>query len=87
MKRIIPTILFLLSYCGWSQVLIINELDPDTPSTDTAEFVEIKSQIPNFSTDGYVLVFFNGSTNGADSSYLTIDLSGLQTDINGLFKA
>ena len=84
MKRIIPTILFLLSYCGWSQVLIINELDPDTPSTDTAEFVEIKSQTPNFSTDGYVLVFFNGSTNGADSSYLTIDLSGLQTDINGL---
>ncbi len=73
-----------MSYCGWSQVLVINEFDPDSPSTDTAEFIEIKSQTPNFSTNGYILVFFNGSTNGEDSSYLTIDLMGLETDNNGL---
>ncbi|WP_111683431.1 endonuclease [Winogradskyella tangerina] len=84
MKRIFPILLFLMSYCGWSQVLVINEFDPDSPSTDTAEFIEIKSQTPNFSTNGYILVFFNGSTNGEDSSYLTIDLMGLETDNNGL---
>lgn len=84
MKRIFPILLFLMSYCGWSQVLVINELDPDSPSTDTAEFIELKSQTPNFSTNGYILVFFNGSTNGEDSSYLTIDLMGLETDNNGL---
>jgi len=69
---------------SWSQVLVINEFDPDSPSTDTAEFIELKSQTPNFSTDGYILVFFNGSTNGADSSYLVIDLNGATTDNNGL---
>ncbi|GAB5565941.1 MAG: endonuclease [Winogradskyella sp.] len=67
-----------------SQVLVINELDPDTPSTDTAEFIELKSQTPNFSTDGYILVFFNGSSSGGDASYMTIDLDGYVTDNNGL---
>ena len=84
MKRILSILLVCISIYSWSQVLVINELDCDNPSTDTEEFVEIKSQTPNFSTDGYVLVFFNGSTNGGDSSYLTIDLSGFTTDSNGL---
>ena len=39
---------------------------------------------PNFSTDGYILVFFNGSINGGDSSYMVIDLDGYATDNNGL---
>ncbi|WP_345739588.1 endonuclease [Winogradskyella flava] len=69
---------------GWSQVLVINEFDPDSPSIDTAEFIELKSQMPNFSTDGYILVFFNGSSSGADSSYMVIDLNGYETDNNGL---
>ncbi|WP_367172507.1 endonuclease [Winogradskyella sp.] len=73
-----------MSSFSWSQVLVINEFDPDSPSTDTAEFIELKSQTPNFSTNGYILVFFNGSTNGADSSYMVIDLNGRQTDNNGL---
>ena len=84
MSRVLIATFFLLSSFSWSQVLVINEFDPDSPSTDTAEFIELKSQTPNFSTDGYILVFFNGSTNGADSSYLVIDLNGYQTDNNGL---
>ncbi|WP_431158786.1 endonuclease [Winogradskyella poriferorum] len=78
--------LFVLFFYGIlsSQVLVVNELDSDNPSIDTQEFVEIKSQTPNFSTDGYILVFFNGSTSGNDSSYLVIDLTGYSTDNNGL---
>jgi len=40
--------------------------------------------VPNFDLDGFVLVFFNGSTSGADSSYFAIDLDGFTTDVNGL---
>jgi hypothetical protein len=84
MNKIIIILFVFISVFSWSQVLVINELDCDNPSIDTEEFVEIKSQTPNFSTDGYVLVFFNGSTSGGDSSYLTIDLTGFTTDSNGL---
>jgi len=81
-------VLFVLFLCvtsySWSQVLIINELDADNPSIDTKEFIELKSQTPNFSTDGYILVFFNGSSSGGDKSYFAYDLNGLSTDINGL---
>ncbi len=66
------------------QALVINEFDPDTPSTDTAEFIELKSEMPNFPTDGYVLVFFNGSSSGEDRSYFSFSLDGLSTDNNGL---
>ncbi|WP_138433714.1 endonuclease [Winogradskyella algicola] len=84
MKRFIIVLVLFLFHNTWGQVLVINELDPDSPSTDTAEFIELKSQTPNFSTDGYILVFFNGSSSGADSSYMVIDLNGYQTDNNGL---
>ncbi|NRD22986.1 endonuclease [Winogradskyella litoriviva] len=84
MKKITFIVLLLISSLSWSQVLLINELDPDSPSTDTAEFIELKSQTPNFSTDGYILVFFNGSSSGGDKSYMVIDLNGYSTDINGL---
>ncbi|WP_340154687.1 endonuclease [uncultured Winogradskyella sp.] len=87
MKRIILIALLLISGFGWSQVLLINEIDPDSPSTDTEEFIELKSQTPNFSTDGYILVFFNGSSSGGDKSYMVIDLNGYTTDINGLLVA
>ncbi|MBT8377499.1 MAG: endonuclease [Bacteroidia bacterium] len=72
------------SLCVTSQAIVINELDCDTPSIDDKEFVELKTQTPNSSLDGYVLVFFNGSTSGGDSSYLTIDLDGYVSDSNGL---
>lgn len=84
MKKITLILVLFVFGISWSQVLVINELDADSPSTDTAEFVELKSQTPNFSTDGYILVFFNGSSSGGDSSYMVIDLNGYQTDINGL---
>lgn len=85
MKNIFPIFLMLLmSQFALSQVVVINEIDCDTPGTDTGEFIELKSQTPNFSLDGYVLVLFNGSTSGNDSSYFALDLDGQTTDVNGL---
>ena len=84
MHRVFTIIVFLFSTIIWSQTIVINELDADSPSTDTAEFIELKSQSPNISTDGYILVFFNGSSSGEDSSYMVIDLEGFVTDNNGL---
>ncbi|WP_298903759.1 endonuclease [uncultured Psychroserpens sp.] len=68
---------------SFSQV-VINELDCDTPGVDNMEFLELLSDTPNFPLDGYVVVFFNGSTSGMNSSYFTVDLDGYVTDINGL---
>lgn len=91
MKKI--TLLFLLilsAQFGFAQ-LVINELDCDTPGLDDKEFIEIKSInpstsaiVPNFSLDGYIIVLFNGSNSGGDSSYFRIDLNGSVTDDNGL---
>jgi len=64
--------------------IVINELDCDTASVDTQEFIELKSDTPYFPLGGYVVVLFNGSTSGANSSYYTIDLDNYTTDINGL---
>ena len=75
--------LLLLSQFVTSQI-VINELDCDTPSIDTKEFIELKSDTPNFSLNGYVVVLFNGSANGGDSSYFSVDLDGFTTDVNGL---
>jgi hypothetical protein len=63
-----------------SQVFI-NEIDADNPGSDVREFVELKSTTPNFSLNGYVLVFFNESNR---SSYYTYDLDGFVTDANGI---
>lgn len=78
-------LLFFAFYDGFSQSVLINELDADTPSTDLLEFIELKTPNPISPLDGYVLVLFNGSASGGDSSYFTIDLDGFVTDINGLF--
>jgi hypothetical protein len=85
MKNILTLFLFVFSYIASGQV-VINELDSDTPSTDDREFIELKSTVPNFSLDGYVLVFFNGNTTSttANQSYYTIGLNGLTTDANGI---
>jgi hypothetical protein len=64
--------------------LVINELDCDTPGIDNMEFLELLSNTTNFPLDGYVVVFFNGSDNGGNSSYFTVDLDGYTTDVNGL---
>ena len=68
-----------------AQNIVINELDCDSPGFDDKEFIELKSDLPNLALDGYVLVFFNGSSSGGNTSYFTIDLDGGVTDSNGLF--
>jgi hypothetical protein len=81
MKKIYFLLLTLLiSSMSFGQ-LVINEIDSDTPGSDTAEFLELK-WTPNTSLDGYIVVFFNGSN---DLSYATIDLTGKSTDTNGFF--
>ncbi|MGB6269600.1 MAG: endonuclease, partial [Olleya sp.] len=83
MKSLLIIVYLLFTSIGFSQV-VINELDCDSPGIDDMEFVELLSNTPNFPLDGYVLVFFNGSASGADSSYFALDLDGYTTDINGL---
>jgi len=80
-------ILILLSYFYSNAQIVINELDPDTNSTDVKEFIELKSNVPNFALDGFVVVFYNaGSTSPYTGtlSYYAIDLDGLVTDGNGI---
>lgn len=60
---------------------VINEVDADTPGTDTAEFVEIL-WTPNTALDNLTVVFFNGN---GDTAYAVYDLDGLSTDANGFF--
>lgn len=78
---------FLTSWFSNAQV-VINEIDPDTPSTDQKEFIELHSATANFSLNGYVLVFYNATSTSPYSgtlSYNAIDLDGFSTDINGNF--
>lgn len=75
---------FYFAFTSSFAQVVINELDCDTPGIDEQEFVELKSDSPNFPLDGYVVVFFNGSAAGGDSSYMAIDLDGYVTDDNGL---
>lgn len=84
MKHLLKISCLLFMCFGYSQTVVINELDCDTPGIDYQEFIELKSETPNFPLDGYVLVFFNGSTSGGDSSYYALDLDGAVTDVNGL---
>lgn len=83
-KFILSIILVLISNFSFSQ-LFINELDSDTPSTDDKEFIELKSTVPNFSLNGYVIVLFNGTGTLINRSYYVIDLTGFSTDVNGIF--
>lgn len=77
----IYTFFFLfLGLFSFSQV-VINEIDSDMDGTDQYEFVELKSSTPNFSLDGYVLVFYNETNT---SCYYAYDLDGFTTDINGI---
>jgi endonuclease I len=77
--------LSLISQFIYCQDITINELDSDTPGVDTAEFIELKTPQPNSPLDGYVLVLFNGSKSGGDSSYFALNLDGFTSDFNGLF--
>lgn len=84
MKKIYLLFLILFTSSNFAQV-VINELDSDTPGTDLLEFIELKSATPNFPLDGYVLVFYNGTSAGTNGmSYLAIDLDNYSTDVNGI---
>lgn len=80
-KFILP--FFLLFACFATGQVVINELDSDTDSIDDLEFIELKTPSPFQSLDGYVLMLFNGSSSGNDSSYFAYDLDGFATNING----
>lgn len=65
--------------------LLINEVDADTPSTDTAEYVEIyDGGSGNTPLDGLALVFYDGAD---DEVYLALDLDGMATNADGYFVA
>ena len=63
--------------------LVINEVDPDQPNVDAAEFVEIATGVAGVSLAGYSLVFWNGSS---DTSYVALDLNAT-TNAGGLLIA
>jgi len=86
MRKYHYTLLLLLSCLISNAQIVINEIDSDTPSIDDREFVELKSDVPNFPLDGYIMVCFNGNaaSSTGNRSYFTLDLGGLSTDINGL---
>lgn len=63
--------------------LVINEVDADTPGTDTAEFTELyDGGAGNTDLSGLVLVLYNGN---GDVSYRAFDLDGVSTDAEGYF--
>lgn len=78
--KILSTLFLFFGFISSAQV-VINEIDSDTPGSDLLEFIELKSITPNFSLDGYVLVFFNETNT---SCYYAYDLDGFTTDINGI---
>lgn len=74
--------LFLLPVHLFAQI-VINEIDSDTPGTDTMEFIELyDGGTGSTSLNGLVVVLFNGSD---DASYKAFDLDGQSTDANGYF--
>ncbi len=63
--------------------MIINEVDSDTPGSDTAEFIELSSGgTGQTALDGLVVVLYNGTD---DRSYKAIDLDGQRTATSGYF--
>ena len=81
MKKLYFLLVALLITASSFGQIVINEIDADQTSTDTAEFIELK-WTPNTSLDGLVVVLFNGSD---DQSYAAYDLDGKSTDANGFF--
>ncbi len=63
--------------------LVINELDADTPGSDSKEFLELydggKGNTP---LDGFIVVTYNGN---GDKSYGAYDLAGQVTNTEGYF--
>lgn len=71
---------------GWSigPAVVLNEVDIDTPGSDTQQFVELSGP-PGTALDGLALVLYDGAD---DASYEVYDLDGFATDLSeGLFVA
>ena len=63
--------------------VLINEINVDSPGTDTTEFIELyDGGVGNTSLDGLTIVLFNGN---GDVAYDAFDLNGFSTDANGYF--
>ncbi|XP_064414971.1 uncharacterized protein LOC102355875 [Latimeria chalumnae] len=68
---------------GTDQQLLINEINPDTPGSDTKEYVELyHTSGGKISLDNYAIVFYNGNGN---SAYKVLSLNGYMTDDKGFF--
>ncbi|RLJ60170.1 putative extracellular nuclease [Litoreibacter meonggei] len=62
---------------------VINEIDSDQNSTDSAEFIEIyDGGVGNASLDGLTVVLYNGN---GDADYDVISLDGFSTNADGFF--
>jgi endonuclease G, mitochondrial len=68
-------------------IVMINEVDADTPGSDTAEFIELyDGGTGNTPLDGLVVVLFDGTSSGSgNQSYAAFDLDGYSTNANGYF--
>ena len=78
-------LVLFLAICapGIHAQIIINEIDSDTPGTDSLDFIELyDGGTGNVSLDGLVLVFYNGLDGLSDRA---IDLSGQSTNAAGYF--
>ena len=67
---------------------MINEIDADTPGSDTAEFIELyDGGTGNTPLDGLVVVLYDGGLSPftGNQSYAAFDLTGKITDANGYF--
>ena len=63
--------------------LVINEIDPDTPGADAAEFIELDTGVAQaLSLDGYVIALFNGNS-AMGNTLNVIDLNA-ETAATGL---
>lgn len=85
MNKITLLAFLFLGQIIFSQEVIINELYFRNPGVNDKQFIELKTDEPEVSLDGYVMVLFNGSDAGGNSSYEVLSLDGFVTDFNGLF--
>ena len=68
--------------------VMINEIDADTPGSDTAEFIELyDGGSGNTPLDGLVVVLYDGGLTPftGNQVYAAFDLTGMSTDANGYF--
>lgn len=85
MNRITLLVFLIVSQIVCSQDVVINELNSRNSGINDKQFIELKTPEPETPLDGYVMVLFNGSDSGGNTSYEVLSLDGFITDFNGLF--